>query len=250
MSISQVRRAADTEVIRRLESEWGEIAESPRLCERLREWATEDPRLAFENGIELVEAAQSREVSRWSERDRVLAALLERFEDDPLARRLSLQIVLPQVKSLINRIRGWDTEERAARVVATAVDVLAHCAAEPAGTTPNFRVFANTRRRILRAAIHDRDEPLVLSADFGQVEDSTPPERGSREEQQHLSELIDWVREKGRLREETARLVVLTRAGGVSVSELAEARRVSPQTMRRQRLRAEQQLRRGLSLTL
>jgi hypothetical protein len=138
MSTSRVRWAADTEVIRRLESEWCEIAESPRLCERLREWATEDPRLAFENGTELVEAAQSREVSRWSERDRVLAALLERFEDDPLARRVALQIVLPQIKSLINGVRGWDTEERAARVVAAAVEVLGHCAAEPAATTRTF----------------------------------------------------------------------------------------------------------------
>jgi hypothetical protein len=247
MSASRVRWAADTEVIRRLESDWSEIAESPRLCERLGEWAVEDPRLAFESGTDLVEAAQSREVSRWSDRDRVLAALLDRYMDDPLARRLALQIVLPQIKSLINGIRGWDTEERAARVVATTVEVLARCAAEPAATTPNFRVFANTRRRILRAAIRDRTEPLVLSADFTQVEDPTPVEAGSLEERQHLSEHIEWVREKG-LREETARLVVLTRAGGVSVSELAESRRVSPQTMRRQRLRAEQQLRRGLSI--
>jgi hypothetical protein len=248
MSASRVRWAADTEVIRRLESDWSEIAESPRLCERLGEWAVEDPRLAFENGSDLVNAAQSREVSRWSDRDRVLAALLERYEKDPLARRLALQIVLPQVKGLINGIRGWDTEERAARVVATAVEVLARCAAEPANATPDFRVFANTRRRILRAAIRDRTEPLVFSADFTQVGDSTPLEAGSPEETQHLNELIDWVREKGRLREETARLVVLTRVGGISVSELAESRRVSPQTMRRQRLRAEQRLRRGLSL--
>lgn len=250
MSASRMRWATDTEVIRRLESEWSEIAESPRLCERLRAWAEENPRLAFENGNDLVTAAQCREVSRWSERDQVLAALLERFEDDPLARRLALQIVLPQVKSLINSVRGWDTEERAARVVATALEVLACCASEPADTTPNFRVFANTRRRILRAAIRDRTEPVLFAADFGQVEDSTAPDVGSREERQHLSELIEWVQEKGRLREETARLVVLTRAGGVSVSELAEARRVSPQTMRRERLRAEEQLRRGLSLAL
>jgi hypothetical protein len=248
MSASRVRWAADTEVIRLLESDWSEIAESPRLCERLGEWAVEDPRLAFENGSDLVNAAQSREVSRWSDRDRVLAALLERYEKDPLARRLALQIVLPQVKGLINGIRGWDTEERAARVVATAVEVLARCAAEPANATPDFRVFANTRRRILRAAIRDRTEPLVFSADFTQVGDSTPLEAGSPEETQHLNELIDWVREKGRIREETARLVVLTRVGGISVSELAESRRVSPQTMRRQRLRAEQRLRRGLSL--
>lgn len=111
-----------------------------------------------------------------------------------------------------------------------------------------YHTFANTRRRVLRAPIRDRTEPLVFSADFAQVEDSTSLEAGSPEEPQHLSELIEWVRAKGRLREVTARLVVLTRAGGVSVSEVAESRRVSPQTMRRQRLRAEQQLRRGLSI--
>lgn len=65
MSASQVHWAADTEVIRLLDSEWSEIAESPRLCERLREWAKKDQRLAFETETDLVRAAQSRTVSHW-----------------------------------------------------------------------------------------------------------------------------------------------------------------------------------------
>lgn len=130
MTATQPRWAAETEVIRRLEAEWDEIAGSAWLRRRLQKWGTEDPRLAFEDGAQLVAAAQSREASSWAERDKVLAAVLERFEDDPVARRVALQIVLPQVKSLINGLRGWDVEERAARVVAETVEVLSYCAAE------------------------------------------------------------------------------------------------------------------------
>jgi hypothetical protein len=163
---------------------------------------------------------------------------------------VALQIVLPGIKSLIDGLRGWDMEERAARVVATAVDVLAHCAAVPAGTPPSFRVFANTRRRALRAAVRDRSEPLVLVDDLTCFVDTEDPAAVNADEEQRLEELVEWVRDRGRLRDETARLVVLTRAGGVSVEELAAVRNVHPQTMRRQRLRAEQRLARGLSLVL
>jgi hypothetical protein len=242
------RWAAETEVIRRLEAEWRVIAGSWWLRRRLQVWAAEDPRLAFEDGDSLVEAAQRRDVSDWADRDRVLAALLDRFEYDPVARRVALQVVLPGVKSLIDGLRGWDVEERAARVVATAVEVLAHCAAEPAGTPPSFRVFANTRRKALRAAIRDRSEPLVVVDDFSCFEDAAGTDATEPDEERRLEELVEWVRERGRLREETARLVVLTRAGGVSVEELAAVNNVHPQTMRQQRLRAEQRLRRSLSL--
>jgi DNA-directed RNA polymerase specialized sigma24 family protein len=248
MTAASATRGVEYDVFRRLETEWQTIADSPHIRRRLRTWSAEDPRLAFESGFQLVEAAQSRQVSSWAERDQVLSALLDRFGEDPLARRVALQIVLPQVKSLIGGLRGWDAEERAARVVATAVDVLAYCAAEPAGTPPSFRVFSNTRRRVLRAAVRDRSEPLVHTPDLSQLEDPAEPETMQTNEQQRLDELVEWVRKRGRLREDAARLVVLTRAGGVSVSELASASDVSAQTMRRQRLRAEQRLRHGLSV--
>jgi hypothetical protein len=208
----------------------------------------EDPCLAFEDGHQLVEAAQRREASSWAERDEVLSpcwidSKTTRWRDVSPCRSF-----FPQVKSLIRGLRGWDTEGRAARVVATAVDVLAYCAAEPAGTPPSFRIFSNTRRRVLRAAIRDRSEPLVPIPDLSYLEDPASPETIRSDEQERLNELVEWVRQRGRLREDAARLVVLTRVGGASVSELASAREVSAQTMRRQRLRAEQRLRHRLSV--
>ena len=142
--------ASQTELLRRLDGEWRVLAGSRLLRELLQSWATDDGRLAFDDGDQLVAAGQRRDAATWEERDEVLTALLERSVDDALARRVALQVVLPGLKSLINGIRGWDVEERAARVVATALDVISWCATEPAGTPPSFRIYTNTRRRVLR----------------------------------------------------------------------------------------------------
>jgi predicted RNA polymerase sigma factor len=56
------------------------------------------------------------------------------------------------------------------------------------------------------------------------------------------------VQRHGRIREDAARLVVLTRTAGVSVEELASAHNVDPQTLRQRRVRAERRVRHGLSL--
>ncbi len=241
------RQARETQLIRRLEAEWQALARSRWLRKRLQSWAGEDPRLAFADGVELVAAAQRRDVSSWAERDQVLAALLERAPEDVLARRVALQVVLPGLRSLIDRIRGWDVEERAARVVAAAVEVLAWCAAEPAGTPPSFRVYANTRRRVLRAAVRDRSEPVIFVEDLSAVEGGDDPGRPCDDDQQ-LDELIDWVRKRGQVREDAARLVVLTRAGIVTVDELAATEGLHPQTLRQRRLRAERQVRQSVAL--
>ena len=242
-------RAADNDLIRRLDAEWRILAQSRWLRERLECWGSSDSRLAFADGVELVEAAQRRDVVSWSERDQVLAALLERVRQEALAQRVALQVVLPGLKSLINGIRGWDVEERASRVVATALDVISWCAAEPAGTPPSFRIYTNTRRRVLRTAIRDRSEPVRFVDDYQGLDEGA---EGTDEhsEEQRLDRLVAWVQERGRLRPDAARLVVLTRAGGFSVGELAAVESVDPQTLRQRRLRAEQRVRQSLSLAV
>jgi predicted RNA polymerase sigma factor len=155
--------------------------------------------------------------------------------------------VLPGVKNLIDGIRGWDVEERAARVVATTVDVLAWCAAEPAGTPPSFRIYANTRRRILRSAVRHRSEPLMFVDDYTHLEARGDPPHDTNDTD-GSDHLIEWVQRHGRIREDAARLVVLTRTAGVSVEELASAEDVDPQTMRQRRLRAERRVRQNLAL--
>ena len=241
------RRASQTELIRRLDAEWRVLAGSRLLRDRLQSWADGDERLAFEDGDQLVAAAQRRDAASWAERDQVLAALLERATDDALARRVALQVVLPGVKSLINGIRGWDIEERAARVVATALDVISWCATEPAGTPLSFRIYTNTRRRVLRSAIRARSEPVVFVGNRARFEESDE-EANRKPEIQQINELVEWVRERARVRDDTARLVVMTRVAGVTVDEIAEAQDVDPQTLRQRRLRTERRVRQSMAL--
>lgn len=167
------RRARDTETIRRLEAEWAEFAESQQLRRRLEIWAVDDDRLAFKNGHELLAKAQQRTPGDWGQRDAVLAALLDLYPSDETARRVALQVVLPGVKHLIDDLACWEPEERAARMVAFACDVLAQCAASPARTPPNFRVFTNTRRKAIRAAVRARANPELLVDDLAKVADLT-----------------------------------------------------------------------------
>jgi hypothetical protein len=69
-------------------------------------------------------------------------------------------------------------------------------------------------------------------------------------EEQRLEQLVEWVRERAQVREDAARLVVMTRAGGFSVNELADAEHLDPQTLRQRRLRTERRVRQSLSLAL
>ncbi len=247
--------AAETELVQRLEAEWKVIAGSRWLRDRLQAWSVEDDRLAFDDGEQLVTAAQRRDVSSWAERDRVLTALLQRANGDVLARRVALQVVLPGLKSLIDGVRAWDVEERTAVdveertavIVATAVEVLAWCASEPARTPPSFRVYANTRRRVLRLAVRHRAEPVVYVDDYSHVGHSADQPFDSGETEQ-LDGLVAWVRRHGRVRTDAARLVVMTRVGGVSVDELATAQGVEPQTLRQRRLRTERRVRQSPAL--
>jgi hypothetical protein len=156
-------------LIRRLDAEWRVLAGSRLIRDRIQTWAADDEQSMFEDGDHLVAAAQRQDAASWADRDKVLTALLQRATNDAIARRVALQVVLPGVKSLINGVRGWEVEERAARVVATELDVISWCATEPTGTPPSFRIYTNTRRRVLRSAVRARSEP-----------DLTPPENASR----------------------------------------------------------------------
>ncbi len=232
-------------LIGRIEDDWRHLVASRRFGNRLRQWAAEDPRLAFPDGDALLAATQRTEATDWHHRDRVLTALLERVETDPLAARAALQVVLPGIKHLIAGVRGWDLEERTSRVVTEALDVLDRCARTDAGTAPHFRVFTNTRRRVLRAAQQERTDPVSPMAHLPQLVDSSHDEDVRVRE---LDELVEWIATRGGVGERAAREVVLTRTGEVDVDELARILGVSAHTLRKRRSRTEQRLQRSLSM--
>ena len=82
--------ASQTELIRRLDAEWRVLAGSRLMRSRLQSWAADDERLAFDDGDQLVAAAQRRDAASWADRDKVLTALLEHAPNDALAKRLAL----------------------------------------------------------------------------------------------------------------------------------------------------------------
>jgi predicted RNA polymerase sigma factor len=87
----------------------------------------------------------------------------------------------------------------------------------------------------------------VFVDDYTHLEARGDPPHGSNDTD-GFDHLIEWVQRHGRIREDAARLVVLTRTAGVSVQELASAQDVDPQTMRQRRLRAERRVRQNLAL--
>jgi hypothetical protein len=62
-------------------------------------------------------------------------------------------------------------------------------------------------------------------------------------EAEMVEQLAAWVRKRERVREDAARLVVMTRAAGVTVVASAAAEDVDFQTLRQRRLRAERRVR-------
>jgi predicted RNA polymerase sigma factor len=87
----------------------------------------------------------------------------------------------------------------------------------------------------------------VFVDDYTHLETRGDPPHGSNDTD-GSGHLIEWVQRHGRIQEDAARLVVLTRTAGVSVQELASAEDVDPQTMRQRRLRAERRVRQNLAL--
>jgi predicted RNA polymerase sigma factor len=88
---------------------------------------------------------------------------------------------------------------------------------------------------------------VVFVGDYTHLETRDPTPHSS-DDTDGFDNLVEWVRRHGCIREDAARLVVLTRAAGVSVAELASTHNVDPQTLRQRRLRAERRIRHGLSL--
>ena len=74
------------------------------------------------------------------------------------------------------------------------------------------------------------------------------PDGEEETETERFDDLVEWVRRHGRVGENAARLVVMTRAGGVAVEKLAAAQGVDPQTLRQRRLRTERRVRQSLLL--
>lgn len=226
-----------TNVIDVLEDEWEELVRSSRLADALRAWAADDPALHFDSPAALVETAENRH--RPGDADVVLAALARRAGTDDLAARFLLQLVLPGCKRMLRLYGRHDPEEWAALVVSTMWDCIRHYPIDRRPERVAANLLLDARQRVIRAVRRHRPTAPLHRLPEHDLPAVAP---GPGPAAEAVSAVGEAVR-RGRVDLDDARLVVLTRLGGVTVAEVARHARTGEQTVRRRRHRTEARLR-------
>jgi hypothetical protein len=214
----------------------------------LRRWGAEEAALRLGDGNEVVAAGRSRHQARACEVLEALARLAQ--AGDELAMRTAVQIFLPRLAALVDTYwrRGLDPEERAAMVAAIAGEEVARCVPGEARTPFDFRLWSNIRRRFGRqVAAHGRAVDRLVLAEEAELERSAGDRHQPDVDERDLVALCWWVAELASVDHATARLIVLTRAAGVEIADLATAENLTPATLRKRRSRAEAKLRSALA---
>ena len=246
-----------------LEGQWNELAASTQLRARIRTWAERSPALAdYSDGHQLVEDAS---------RDRELLEGVARLAaEDSVAMTATLVALLPRLVYLAN-IGGnarsttgetsLDYDDRCAMVVSIAHEVVLRCHPDDGSTSwYDRRLWSNISKRYRRWVEQQRASLNAAAERLGEMSitgtaESISGEVGQRlaaaftiepdcfeHDEAALAELCQWVADRASVDLGTARLIVMTRAGGVPIEALVEAEGASAPTIRQRRLRAEQRL--------
>jgi hypothetical protein len=233
-------------VFRALVADWDRVAVSRRYRRQLSGWARSEQALGVVDGHALVRAGRSRDQRLACDVLEALARLAQSGED--LALRSAVQVLLPRLSSIADSYwrPGLDAEERAAMVIAVANEEIVRCRPGTAGTPFDFRLWSNIRKRFGRqVAADDRASHHLVLADTAELDRAAGATDLDLEPDQ--AALARWVVERAGVDARTARMIVLTRIGGVAVHELSGPGR-TPDALRKRRARAEAKLRRALEL--
>ena len=248
-------RAITTDAFRLLLADWETQSTSRRYRRRLRQWARREPALAVDAPQALIEATNFYAKGN-HEQDRACAVLeaLARLSQagDELATLTILRILVPRLTVLVDQYHrpDLDVDDRSAMALTIAGETVARCVPGTASTPYDFRLWSNIRKRFgrhvsahcRRSSRLDLVEPTVLvdRAD-------TARQHSDRVVDDDIGELCGWVAERAALDLGTARLIVLTRVGGVAVEDLVDIEGWCAQTLWKRRKRAERRLETALS---
>lgn len=204
----------------------------------LQGWQRSDPVLApYPSIAHLVSAAEERDAAK---SDRILASLIRHAPADDAAARLVLQLLLPGVKAMLRTGRIGDHEERTAVVAAALFDRVRTYRIDRRPEHIAANVLMDVRSKLLRwnqerYRRHRELRPLPES-----LTPAVPGGPGPRDE---AVSMLAWAVQRGHIDKGAARLIALTRLGGLTVAAVAAADGENEQTVRRRRLRAEKRLR-------
>jgi hypothetical protein len=174
--------------------------------------------------------------------DRILLALVTRTidDDDPLAARVLLQMLLPGTRNLARR--WWslgDDDERAAAAVAAVYGRIRRypLARRPGKIAANVLLDAarDLRRAVPPTATFAMADPTVLVRDNGGAD---LPVGAAAE----LAEVLSDAVAAGMLQMSEARLIAQTRIAGARIADIATHTQIGRRTLWDRRQRAEQRL--------
>jgi hypothetical protein len=211
------------------------------LDEALGRWTRREPSLDFASVDEIVEVLADRSAPGEAH-DRVLRPLLRLAPDHPLAARLVLFRFLPCLKRMTDWGEPFDDEEWLTLLISCAYEVITTypLVRRPDRIAGNIswevrkRAFAALRARRLDTAELTRtgrlpvcDPDLESEELLARVEDAD-----------ELSRAVD----RAAIAPDVVELLVLTRAGGMTVEALAANRSERAATLRQRRWRAERRM--------
>lgn len=247
-----------------LEREWERLESGGEVDAALGRWRQSAPALGFGTAADLISYLADATVDGEGH-DRVLAALLGLAGIEPLAARLVLQRFLPACKRMI----GWPgarerlgADEWLGLVVSTAFEVIVTYPLERRPTRIAANIVCDIRKRLLVALAEeggaasrlvDRDQSKP-EGDEALGHSRLRPRRPPLEEWEaaecstvEVSELLRRAIRQGHVSEGAARLIVLSRVGGVPLEKIARDSGRVGATLRQRRHRAERRLREVLT---
>lgn len=217
-----------------LNDEWTHTVRSRQTARSLALWqVTERSLREFDNLDTVVDRAHHPDRAR---RDDVMAALIRCGRNDRLAWRVVLHIEMPGLVCITNRfLPGPHSEDEvAATVVAAAWQRIAEYPLHRRPRNIGGNIGLDTRQiasgLLFRHAGREIPDPIAFHP--------TSPPADVDASTKLVTILGDAVRRRV-VSLDDARLVALTRIHDVPVDRLAVERGVSPQSLRRRRLRAE-----------
>lgn len=232
-------------VFHHLELEWEHLRTGRRLERALDRWCTADERLARFGCLADLLAVLEGDTVGPEVQSEVLLALLGLVKGgDELAGRLVLQRFIPPLKAIAGWRQPLDQVDWAAMVVSAGYEVIATYPIERRPHRVAGNIVWDVRKRMYATLREHRRCMAELSTREAEPDAAVEPDVADRHE---AADLLRWAADHCQIPREVAWLILLTRAAGFQVEELAERRAVPSARLRQRRWRCEQRMREAMA---
>lgn len=223
-----------------LDCEWPTLSTTRHSRTALQYWAAQQADLRGHDDLDrLVQHINRRDKPAAS--DRALAALIATAADNTLAARTALQAMLPGLKAVAATLQRFEELDEIAATLAASCWQRIRC--YPLHRRPSLiahNILFDTRHQTIR---HLRST-VVASA---LLEEHDQPEERTRNAGEKVIDLLAEAVRSRSVSAQEARLIGVTRLGGIEFSQLERATGTREATLRQQRLRAERRVAAGMT---